>query len=178
MRMHSNTIFITGGSSGIGKGFAEAFHRLGNRVIIAGRREQRLQSICSSNPGMSYHVLDVTSSESIQNTKADVLNAFPELNCVINNAGIQRKVDFTRGAKLDDAAVNDEINTNLLGVIRVTAAFLPHLLNREHAVVVNVSSGLAFVPLACTGALKARDNKPQGERLRAAGSWRRACASS
>ncbi len=148
MRMQSNTIFITGGSSGIGKGLAEAFHRSGNRVIIAGRREQRLKTICSANPGMRYWVLDVTDPIAIQNSRDQVLKDFPELNCVINNAGIQRRIHFAADRQPDDSAFVQEINTNLLGLIRVTSAFLPHLIRQKDAVLVNVSSGLAFVPLA------------------------------
>src|SRR5580704_15134474 len=91
MKMHSNTIFITGCTSGIGKGLAEAFHQLGNQVIISGRREDRLQSICAANPGMRYFVLDVTDPSSIRNTARKVIEEFPSLNCVINNAGMQRR---------------------------------------------------------------------------------------
>ncbi len=148
MRMDSNTIFITGGSSGIGKGLAEAFHKLGNKVIIAGRREQRLKDICSANPGMAYYILDITDPFAIRDLKDQVLKDFPALNCVINNAGIQRKVNFARSDQFDDSAVVEEINTNLLGLIRVAAAFLPHLMEQDNALLVNVSSGLAFVPLA------------------------------
>jgi uncharacterized oxidoreductase len=148
MRMHSNTIFITGGSSGIGRGLAEALHKAGNRVIIGGRREQRLEALCSANPGMRYYVLDVTDPHAIQTTKDQLVKDFPGLNWVINNAGVQHRLDLSGSGPLDEAAVNDEINTNLLGVIRVAAAFVPHLMARDNAVLVNVSSGLAFVPLA------------------------------
>jgi uncharacterized oxidoreductase len=144
--MHSNTIFITGGSSGIGKGLAEAFHKLGNQVIISGRRVERLQGISTANPGMRHYVLDVTDPGAIRIMSAQVLQEFPNLNCIINNAGIQRRLDLS--ARFDDRMVTEEINTNLLGVIRVAAAFIPHLVKRENAVLINVSSGLAFVPLA------------------------------
>ena len=148
MKMLSNTIFITGGTSGIGKGLAEAFHRLGNQVIIGGRREDRLRSVCAANPGMRYFLLDITDLASVRNAARKVIDEFPSLNCVFNNSGVQRRHDFAAGKPVDDAAVLAEIQTNLLGLIRVTAEFLPHLKNRKNATLLNVSSGLAFVPLS------------------------------
>jgi uncharacterized oxidoreductase len=147
MKMQGNTIFITGGSSGIGKGLAEAFHKLGNQVLITGRREEILKSVCMANPGMRYFVLDVTEPDAVRRVTAEVMAQFPALNCVFNNAGIQTVQDFSSGA-LSEAEVIEEINTNLLGVIRVAAAFLPNLKKKQNAVLLNVSSGLAFVPLA------------------------------
>ena len=148
MKMHSNTIFITGGTSGIGKGLAEAFHHSGNQVIISGRREGRLRSICAANPGMRYFVLDVTDLSSVRNAARKIIEEFPGLNCVFNNAGMQRRYDFAAGKPLDDPALLAEIQTNLLGLIRVSAEFLPHLKKQQSATLLNVSSGLAFVPLA------------------------------
>jgi uncharacterized oxidoreductase len=146
--MHSNTILITGGTSGIGKGLAEAFHKLGNQIIITGRREDRLRSICAANPGMRDFVLDVTDLAAVQATARKILQEFPALNCIFNNAGMQRRHDFTSEKHVDDSAILAEIQTNLVGLIRVTAEFLPHLKRQESAVLLNVSSGLAFVPLA------------------------------
>jgi len=146
--MHSNTVFITGGSSGIGRGLAEAFHRLGNRVIISGRREAALKAICEANPGMRSFVLDVTDPGSVRNVAGEVVEAFPDLNCVFNNAGVQKRHDFAAGGPVDERAILEEINTNLLGVVRVASAFLPHLRGQPGSTLVNVSSGLAFVPLA------------------------------
>jgi len=148
MNLNSNTVFITGGGSGIGKGLAEAFHKLGNQVIISGRREQALKKICGAYPGMRYYVLDVTDLRSIRTVAQKVMTDFPKLNCVFNNAGVQRYVDFSSGQPIDDAALLSELNTNVLGLIRVSAEFIPHLRKQADATLVNVSSGLAFVPLA------------------------------
>jgi uncharacterized oxidoreductase len=148
MRMRDNTIFLTGGTSGIGRGLAEAFHSLGNQVIISGRREDRLVEICAANPGMRHFALDVRDPAAIRAVVARVVAEFPSLNCVFNNAGVQRRLEFVPGQALDDDGLQDEIETNLLGVIRLAAAFVPHLSGRQNAVLVNVSSGLAFVPLA------------------------------
>jgi uncharacterized oxidoreductase len=148
MQMHANTIFITGGTSGIGKGLAETFQKLGNQVIISGRREDRLRDICAANPGMRYFVLDVGDPTAIRTVARKAVAEFPSLNWVFNNAGVQRRLELAPGTPLDDEGLRDEININLLGVIRVAAEFIPHLIQQPNAVLVNVSSGLAFVPLA------------------------------
>jgi uncharacterized oxidoreductase len=148
MELRNNTVLITGGGSGIGKGLAEAFHRLGNRVIVAGRRPAPLEALADANPGMRHVVLDVRDGEAVRAAGRDLPGRFPDLNCVINNAGVQRAHEFAPGAALDEGALLDEVNTNLLGVIRCCAAFVPHLQTRARATLVNVSSGLAFVPLA------------------------------
>jgi uncharacterized oxidoreductase len=148
MRMHSNIIFITGGSSGIGRGLAEAFHKLGNQVIISGRREHLLKDICAANPGIRHFVLDVMDPNSVHRIATEVMGEFPNLNCVFNNAGVQKRHDFSADTELNDQALSEEINTNLLGAIRVAMEFAPHLRKQKNAVLVNVSSGLGFVPLA------------------------------
>ena len=146
MRNHSNTILITGGGGGIGRGLAEAFHRLGNRVIIGGRREALLHDACAANPGMSSVRLDISDSASIQAAAQSVVSKFPDLNCLINNAGLQRVHDFS--VAVDEAGMVEEIETNLLGLMRMCVAFIPHLKSRPEATLINISSGLAFVPLA------------------------------
>ena len=148
MELKGNTVFITGGTSGIGKGLAEAFHRLGNRVVIAGRRQDALERVCAANPGMSSLVMDVTDRDSIRRVAAEATTRFPDLNVIINNAGAQRAQDFASDQPFDDAAMLDEVNTNLVGLIRCCGAFIPHLRRVPRATIVNVSSGLAFVPLA------------------------------
>ena len=142
-----NTILITGGGSGIGRGLAEAFHKLGNHVVITGRRRDVLDRTAAANPGMAAMVMDVSKAESIRAVAEEAIAKFPPLNIVVNNAGVQRVHDFAAGS-LDENAMREEIDTNVYGVIRVSAAFLPHLKTRPRATIVNVSSGLAFLPLA------------------------------
>jgi len=148
MKLDGNTVFITGGGSGIGRGLAEAFHKRGNRVIIGGRRLAVLDQTVAANPGMEAIVIDTANRESIRAASSELIRRFPSLNVVINNAGVQRSVDFGGDAEVDEAAMAEEIDTNINGVLRVTAAFLPHMKTQGAAVIVNVSSGLAFVPMA------------------------------
>jgi uncharacterized oxidoreductase len=147
MQMTGNTILITGGGSGIGRALAEAFHSLGNQVVIAGRRQQMLDETIAANPGMKSAVLNIESADAIRDFAAQLANDYPKLNAIIHNAGVMRPEDLKSGKVSDAEAV---IGTNLLGPIRLTAALLPQLLAQAHAVVMTVSSGLAFVPMAMT----------------------------
>ena len=147
MQMTCNTILITGGASGIGRGLAEAFHTLGNQVIIAGRRKQLLDGTVAANPGMKSMVLDVENAGAVRSFAAQLAKDYPPLNAVIHNAGIMRMEDLKKGALADPEAI---ITTNLLGPIRLTAALLPQLLAQPRATIMTVSSGLAFVPMAPT----------------------------
>lgn len=148
MNLHGNTIFITGGGSGIGRGLAEAFHRLGNTTIIGGRRREVLDRVVAANSGMHAIVVDTADQDSVQAAASGLIREYPDLNVVINNAGIQRPLDFGSDAPLHQIALHEEIDTNIHGVIRVTNAFLPHLKSRPSATIINVSSGLAYVPIA------------------------------
>jgi uncharacterized oxidoreductase len=148
MRMSGNTILITGGGSGIGRGLAEAFHRAGNQVIISGRRQDALDAVTAANPGMAAFTVDMTDPEAIRDFAQRVIAAFPALNAVINNAGIMVDEDVIAGDFL--AVAEATVATNLLGPIRLTATLLPHLLAQPRAAVLTVSSGLAFVPKAST----------------------------
>ena len=147
MNTTGNTILITGGGSGIGRGLAEAFHKIGNKVIIAGRRREILAATAAANPGMEFVVLDTRDRTAIETAAMETTRRFPELNVVINNAGVQRMHDFSAGP-VNENAIAEEIETNILGVIHVISSFLPHLKTRPSSSIVNISSGLAFVPLS------------------------------
>jgi len=148
MKLTDNTILITGGGSGIGRGLAEAFMALGNKVIITGRRKQALDETTKANPGMIPLTLDVEDPEAICTFAAKITADYPTLNVLINNAGIMRLENLLAQTDLADAQAI--INTNLLGPIRLTAALLPRLMMQSHSTIMNVTSGLAFVPLAPT----------------------------
>jgi uncharacterized oxidoreductase len=149
MQMTGNTILITGGSSGIGRALAEAFHKLGNQVIVAGRRKALLDSVAEQNPGMKSAVLDVRDSAKLNAFTAQVAENFPSLNVLINNAGIMRPENLNK-TPADISDTEAIIETNLLAPIRLTAALLPLLKKQSRSTIINVSSGLAFLPLAMT----------------------------
>ena len=149
MNRTGNTILITGGGSGIGRGLAEALQAQGNQVIIAGRRKATLEEIAAANPGMKFLTLDIEDAAAIRAFAAKVAAEFPALNVLINNAGIMRAENLLEQQEgLSDA--ESIVTTNLLGPIRLTAALLPLLRKQAHSTIINVSSGLGFVPLALT----------------------------
>jgi uncharacterized oxidoreductase len=149
MNLSGNTILITGGGSGIGRGLAEAFHALGNQVVIAGRRKQALDETTAANPGMKSLQLDIANPAEIRAFATQVAAGFPSLNVLINNAGIMRAEKLTN-QQADLADAEAIVATNLLGPIRLTAALLPLLKKQPRSAIMNVSSGLAFLPLAFT----------------------------
>jgi uncharacterized oxidoreductase len=145
MNLTGNTIVITGGGTGIGRGLAEAFWKRDNRVIICGRRRDVLDEVIRGREGMAALELDVGNGASIQTFARQVARDFPDTNVLINNAGIMRRENLLDG---DTAAARDIVATNLLGLIELTAALLPAIRGKTGATLWNVSSGLAFVPLA------------------------------
>lgn len=149
MKLTGNTILITGGGSGIGRALAEAFHKLGNQVIIAGRRKANLEATVAANPGMRSVELDITDPHSISTTARQLIETYPSLNVLINNAGIMQIDDLSK--PVDDALIVSTLTTNLMGPIRLTGALVEHLQKQESASIVNVSSVLGFVPLAISG---------------------------
>lgn len=149
MKTSGNTILVTGGGSGIGQALAAALHKTGNSVIITGRREEALKETVSAHDGMAYDVLDVTSAQAVSAFAASVSTRYPTLNVIVNNAGIMKAEDLNADDFTTEVA-EDIISTNLTAPIRITAALLPHLRKQPRATIINVTSGLAFVPLAMT----------------------------
>lgn len=148
MNLTGNTIFITGATSGLGRAWAEAFHKLGNQVIISGRRKANLAEITNANPGMHSVELDVENPASIAAVCKKLIADYPTLNAVINNAGIMQLDDTS--TVMDDAQATSIITTNLLGPIRVTSALIEHLKKQPSAHLITVSSGLGFTPMNAT----------------------------
>jgi uncharacterized oxidoreductase len=148
MKMTGNTILITGGGSGIGRGLAEAFNALGNAVVIAGRRKEMLEATAKANPGMEWMTLDIEDAASIRESARQVAKKYPKLNVLINNARIMKLEDLRAEAEVEVA--EQTIAINLLGPIRLTTALLPLLRHQQHSTIMAVSSGLAMVPLAPT----------------------------
>ncbi|MBS3652262.1 SDR family oxidoreductase [Pseudaminobacter sp. 19-2017] len=149
MNITGNTILITGGGTGIGRGLAEALHTAGNTVIIVGRRPAPLQAVTAAHPGMHFALLDIDDAFALRDFADRILVEHPGLNVLINDAGIMRVERVLAGPEAL-AVAEATITTNLLGPIRLTSALLPQLLAQPQAAVVNVSSGLAFVPRADT----------------------------
>ena len=148
MKMTDNTILITGGGSGIGRAMAEAFHNLGNQVLISGRTQKNLDAATAANPGMKSLTLDIANAGSIKAFAGQVTEEHPALNVLINMAGVMKNEYLLDQASLSVA--EDTVATNLLGPIRLTAALLPLLMKQPQATVITVTSGLAFAPLFMT----------------------------
>lgn len=145
MKNSGNTILITGGGSGIGAALAQRFHDAGNTVIVAGRRRDALDATIVGRPNMHAMTLDIESAEAIEAFARQLVAAHPALNVLINNAGIMQHEDV--GSRRDLAGAEATVTTNLLGPIRLTNALVDHLKAQPDAAIVNVTSGLAFVPL-------------------------------
>ena len=146
MQMKENTVLITGGATGIGFALAKSLTELGNRVIICGRRAERLEEAKRKLPALSVGQYDVSREQDRNAMYAWIGANFKETNVLINNAGIQRRVDFTKG--MDDLLKSeDEIDVNLKAQVYLSALFVPMLSKHKEAAIVNMSSGLGFVPL-------------------------------
>jgi uncharacterized oxidoreductase len=147
LELKGNTILITGGATGIGFALAEKLVALGNEVIVCGRREEKLSEAKRRLPQLHTIVCDISKEEERKALYDKVSSEFGGLNILVNNAGIQRRIDLKKG--MDDLLKNeDEIEVNLRSQIYLAARFIPLLSSRERSAIVNVSSGLGFVPLA------------------------------
>ncbi len=145
MRTTGNTVLVTGGATGIGFGLAEAFHRRGNAVLLAGRREDRLREAAERLPGARWFACDVADPEQRRALADWAMKDHPDVNVLVNNAGIQRDIDLTKGVE-ELASGGDELRIDLEAPIWLSQLFVPHLAGKDDAAIVHVTSGIAFVP--------------------------------
>ncbi len=148
MKNTGNTILVTGGGSGIGQALARAWHDAGNEVIVTGRRQSALDDTIAGRDNMTAYALDIDDPTAIRTFAADLVQRHPDLNVLVNNAGIMREEVVTEGRDLGGSEAT--ITTNLLGPIRMIDALVDHLSATPDSAIVNVTSGLAFVPLPRT----------------------------
>ena len=153
MKTSGNTILVTGGGSGIGREMARWWHAHGNTVIVAGRTAANLEETTGGAEGFHAMTFDASDAADTSRFAAEVVARFPALNVLVNNAGVMRYEDVTAARDLADA--EDTIATNLLGPIRLIDALVDHLKAQEGAAIVNVTSGLAFVPMPKTATYSA-----------------------
>ena len=146
MKLTGNTIFITGGGSGIGLAFVKRFLERGNKVIVCGRRAEVLAEVKESYPELITHVCDLAEPAARENMASWLVSEHPDLNIVVNNAGIQRSVDLS--ADEDWTATHQEIAINLEAPIHLSRLLYPHLAAKTNPAILNVTSGLSFMPLA------------------------------
>ncbi|MDF2507831.1 MAG: oxidoreductase [Microbacterium sp.] len=149
MNISGNTIFIPGATSGIGLALAVRLHDRGNTVIVGGRREDRLRAIAAEHPGIRTVRIDTADASSIDVASRTVLAEHPELNVLVTMAGVMRAEDWTTRSGFLPSA-EETVTTNVLGPIRLIAAFIEHLRAQPDATIMTVSSGLAFAPLRVT----------------------------
>jgi uncharacterized oxidoreductase len=147
MRTHGNTVLITGGATGIGFAIAEAFVKAGNKVLICGRREAKLREAREKLPQIQARQCDLSKKEDRESFCDWVRDTHEDLNILVNNAGIQRVINLRKGtAELFGG--EDEVQINFAAPIHLSAYFAPLLLKKKEAAIINISSGLCFVPIA------------------------------
>ena len=146
MNIQGNTVLITGATSGIGWAFAKEFLEAGSSVLICGRREERLQAIKEKHPQIHTKVCDVAKAEEREALVRWAVENFPTVNVLINNAGVQLMADLTKPVAMQ--RIYAEIDTNLVAPIHLSSLFVQHFSTKEQAAIINISSGLAFSPLA------------------------------
>lgn len=144
--MQGNTILITGGASGIGLELVKQLTPLKNTILITGRDQNKLDKAKKLYPNIHTFQSDVSDPKAITALFEKVIKEFPDLNVLINNAGVMKEINFHTGSE-DLVELTKEIDINFAGPVRMTKKFLPHLKKKSTAAIVNVSSGLAFTPL-------------------------------
>ncbi|MAB44212.1 MAG: oxidoreductase [Sphingomonadaceae bacterium] len=153
MQTNGNTILITGGGSGIGRELAHKWHDLDNTVIVAGRTQASLDETAAGHANIHTMIVDVGDADDLARFAKKVVEVHPAINVLVNNAGIMRFEDITEERELGDAEAT--IATNLLGPIRLIDGLIEHLKAQENAAIINVTSGLAFVPMPRTATYSA-----------------------
>jgi uncharacterized oxidoreductase len=149
MELSNRTVLVTGGTSGIGLGIAEAFQRSGSKVIVCGRNKKKLSRVEERFPDITALSCDLGDAEQRKALAGDVLRRFADLDILVNNAGIQRYIDLKKG--FDELKPGeDEITVNLVAPVELTSLFIGHLMRRPSAAIINISSGLAFMPILDT----------------------------
>jgi uncharacterized oxidoreductase len=142
------TVLIVGGTSGIGEAFARRLHALGKRVIVTGRRQERLALMQRELKGLEVRLMDVSDLTSLSDHVSELTKAFPAINTVLINAGIQKSFSFTDPSTCSNESIVNEITTNITAPMILTRLFTPHLLSLDKpASILLVSSGLAFLPI-------------------------------
>ncbi|MCF8568352.1 SDR family NAD(P)-dependent oxidoreductase [Alicyclobacillus tolerans] len=145
MRTSGNTVLITGGASGIGLALAQRFLQAGSEVVVCGRREEKLREAQQKFPELHTRVCDVSDASNREDLFSWTTKQFPAVNVLVNNAGIQQRVNLLSGHP-DWHSLHQEIAANLEGPVHLTTLFIPHFLTQENSAIINVSSGLAVTP--------------------------------
>jgi uncharacterized oxidoreductase len=146
MKLSNRTVLVTGGTSGIGLGIAEAFQQAKSRVIVCGRNQEKLSRLEEKFPDITVLACDVGKAKEREKLAEEMLRRFPDLDILVNNAGIQRYIDLKKGYD-ELKSGEDEIAINFTAVVELTALFIGHLMKRPSAAIINVSSGLGFMPM-------------------------------
>lgn len=152
MKIGGNTVLITGGATGIGLALAGEFLKARSKVIICARTEEHLREAKRRHPSLHTRLCDISKEAEREVLYKWAVANFRDLNVLVNNAGIQRMIDFKKGTsdllahRAEDG--EDEIEVNLRALIYLTALFTPDLMKQKEAAIINVSSGLAFHPMA------------------------------
>lgn len=146
MEFKNRTVLITGGASGIGLGIADLMLREGSRVIVCGRRPEKLAEAKKKYPQLETLVADVQTPEGRMKLRDNVLSKFPEVDTLVNNAGIQRRISLSQSESWHET--ESEIAINLHAPVHLSQLFIPHLRQKSAAAILNVTSGLAFVPIS------------------------------
>jgi uncharacterized oxidoreductase len=149
LKLSNRTVLVTGGTGGIGLGIAEAFQRSKSRVIVCGRNKEKLSRLKARSPDITALPCDVGDAQQRKQLAEEVLHRFPDLDILVNNAGIQRYIDLKNGYD-EFKAGEDEIQINFVATVELTALLIEHLVKRPSAAIINVSSGLGFMPMLNT----------------------------